>query len=89
MSLTLQNWFENQTVRTALISALATASVIGLYQQYNKRKEIKRIKQEMAFDWSEEKQDRFSGPEHEALVQEQLSRNILFLGEEVSKELSL
>jgi hypothetical protein len=64
--------------KTVAITAATTASVILLFQQFTKAREISRIKKELYVDWTEEED-----VSSEELIQEQLSRNILFLGQEV------
>lgn len=64
-------------LKTSVISALVTAIALVSIQHYFKRREIARIKDELIVDWALEEMT-----ESEEIMQEQLSRNIAFLGDE-------
>lgn len=74
--------------KTALVACIATASFLIAIQQLLKYREIRRIKQENAIDWSKSDLPESNPTENEELVQEQLSRNTLFLGAEVISSLT-
>ncbi|KAJ3346998.1 hypothetical protein HDU91_006913 [Kappamyces sp. JEL0680] len=84
----LVSLWDNAQIKTAVVTCVATVSAISLYNQVAKYREIARIKQEMTVDWSDPSlnhalnDDKFSSVEYEELVQEQLSRNTLFLGQD-------
>jgi tRNA A37 threonylcarbamoyladenosine dehydratase len=82
---------KKQLLLASIIGGIVTAYSIFSFERYSKRKQIKQIKAEtIQVDWSneleKENQEKFIRQGQEVLINEQLSRNIAFLGKEgVSK----
>ncbi|KAI8907210.1 molybdopterin-converting factor, partial [Gorgonomyces haynaldii] len=78
--------FDQKTITTVLITAVGTLGLVQLYRQYSRHRTIKSIKTEMQapdlddFEFTDSK-------EQEHLMNEQLSRNIAFLGQAGVKKL--
>lgn len=62
-----------------ILSSVLTATGIFTMQYIHRKRKITQIKEEIKVDWEGEK---LRDQDHEILVQEQLSRNIAFLGVE-------
>lgn len=75
--------------KVAAISCITTITLLSLYQRWQRKSEIRKLKQETQVDWETiqrqpliDRKEEFQSKEYQDLVQEQLSRNALFLGEE-------
>ena len=76
---------DDKSIRVAVISAVATLSLITIYNQIVKRITINKLKKEKFINWETEillESAKDLDPAQEELIKEQLSRNYLFLGDE-------
>jgi tRNA threonylcarbamoyladenosine dehydratase len=68
---------------TALLASAVTATGLLSLQMLWRLQRIKEIKDEFEIDWEKENENRdYHNEEHESIIQEQLSRNVAFLGHE-------
>ncbi|KAI8896100.1 hypothetical protein BC833DRAFT_598844 [Globomyces pollinis-pini] len=67
-------------VLTAIVSSLITVGGLSTYQSFRRQKTIRKIKSDLTVDWDKQEEIKSFNGDLEVIVNEQLSRNIAFLG---------